>query len=134
MATPAPSQSPKRKTSVIFCVVGLFLIAALGAWELVVNDTFVRQQIRLEQAWAHAAKVTPLLAAEPAFSKVQCVAYTGMGGVLKVKGKIENEEVFKRLRSIISQSHPPVSVFYELESPDPNERFEEVVPPLLRGH
>ena len=112
-------------TRPLLCIVGLLIIAALGAWHLITNDTLVRQHIRIRAASDHIPTLTPLLAADPAFSRVTCSTFTGAGGSLILHGQLADEATFERLRALVASTHPPVTIVYELQSG--NEPFYTVV-------
>ena len=90
------------------------------------GDTFVRQHIRMRAAREHLPTLAPLLAADAAFSKVVCSDFTGSGGSLSLRGDLADRVAFERLREIVASTHPPVTVWYSLQSE--KEIFHAVVP------
>ena len=105
-----------KATRPLLCIAGLLVVAALGAWHLVTNDTIVRQHIRMRAASDHLPTLAPLLAADPAFSRVVCTTFTGAGWSLIFHCQLADEATYKRLRTLVASAHPPVTVVYDLQS------------------
>ena len=70
----------------------------------------------MRAAREHLPTLAPLLAGDAAFSKVVCSDYSGWDGSLIVRGDLEDRVAFDRLREIVASTHPPVTVFYSLQS------------------
>ena len=102
------------KTRIRFVLFGLVIIAALGVWQVFTGDTFFRQLRNLRKADEHVPVVRQKLDVLPEFRHLRVARYTGAGGSLIVYGDVRSEDDVKRVKEIVVQTAPPVTVIYQL--------------------
>lgn len=102
------------KTGTPFAVFGLIIIAALGVWQLLTGDTLFRQRRNMNKADEHVPVVRQKLDVLPEFRHLRVAHYTDAGGSLIVYGDVRSEDDVRRVREIVAQTTPPVTVVYQL--------------------
>ena len=102
------------KTRTPFVVFGLVIIAVLGVWQLFTGDTVFRQLRNMKKADQHVPTVRQKLDVLPEFQHLRVAHYTAAGGSLIVYGDVRSEDDVKRVREIVAQTTPPVTVVYQL--------------------
>jgi len=104
------------KTRTRLAVLGLIVIAALGVWQLFTGDTLFRQRRNMKKADEHVPIVRQKLDAIPEFRHLNIAHYTGAGGSLMVYGDVRSEADIQRVKEIVEQTTPPVTVVYQLNA------------------
>ena len=102
------------KTRTRFVVFGLVIIATLGLWQLFTGDTLFRQRRNMKKADQHVPIVRQKLDVLPEFRHLRVAHYTDAGGSLIVYGDVRSEDDIKRVKEIVAQTTPPVTVVYQL--------------------
>jgi hypothetical protein len=102
------------KSRMRFAVIGLVIVAALGVWQLLTGDTLFRQRRNMKKADEHVPIVRQKLDAVPDFRHLHVAHYTDAGGSLIVHGEVRSEDDVKRVKEIVAQTTPPVTVVYQL--------------------
>lgn len=102
------------KTRLRFAVLGLFIIAILGSWQVFTGDTLIRQYQNMKKADLHVPLVRQKLDKIPEFRQLRVARYTGGGGSLIVIGVVSSEADVTRVKEIVKQTSPPVAVVYQL--------------------
>ena len=70
----------------------------------------------------HAAKLRPVLQADPRFMHVGLEADLPMGGVLVLQGKVNNDDDKIALLAIVAASNPPVDTRCDVQTPTDSPR------------
>ena|SRR5437879_5006662 len=102
----------KKRTGL--CLLGLFVATGLGVWQLLTGDTLIRQKQNMKRAREHVPLVRQKLDAFQEFRHIRVAEYTAAGGSLFVDGDVKSEADVKRVRDIVEQTVPPVTVVYNV--------------------